>query len=317
MLNIQLDNTYDPRRIAAANRTFDAVAGLLRSEGITVRRPDAFAFNKSYATPTWSVNCGFNSCNPRDVFMVIGDTILETPMSSRDRYFESLPYKSLLKEYFRAGARWISAPKPELADALFVPEDANARFDISEFEPCFDAADFVRCGRDIVGQLSQVTNRSGVEWLRRFLGADYRVHLIESRDSHAFHIDTTFMPLAPGRVLVNPEFLDTASIPTELRHWEFLTAPAPVPHPLAVRGFVSSWISMNVVSLDARRMLVDRQQTPLIAALKDWGFDPIPFDIAPVYAFGGGFHCITLDIRRRTEGHEASEMRPEFAPACR
>jgi glycine amidinotransferase len=299
MMGIQADHGYCPERIAAANRKFDEVSELLTAEGVTVRRPDRFAFNKQFLTPKWAVSSGFNSCNPRDVFLVLGDTILECPMSSRGRYFESWPYKSLLKEYFHGGARWIAAPKPELADALYERDSPDQRFGISEFEPCFDAADFVRCGHDIIGQLSQVTNRCGVEWLRGFLGEDYRVHLIESRDTHAFHIDTTFMPLAPGRVLVNPEFLDMESIPAELRHWEFLVAPAPVPHPHSVRGFVSNWISMNVLSLDEKRILVDARQKPLIGALQDWGFDPMPLDASPVYAFGGGFHCITLDIRRR------------------
>ena len=300
MLGIQLDGTYERKRIDAANRRFDEFAALLTAEGIIVRRPESFAFNKQFVTPTWSVGCGYNACNPRDVFLVIGDIILECPMSSRERFFESWAYKPLLKEYFNAGARWVAAPKPELADALFERDSADQRFGISEFEPCFDAADFVRCGRDIVGQLSNVTNRAGVTWLERFLGEDYRVHLIESRDDHAFHIDTTFMPLAPGRALVNPEFLDLTSIPAALRGWELLVAPAPVPRPHAVRGFVSNWISMNVLSIDPKRILVDSKQQPLIQALRNWGFEPIPFDLSPVYAFGGGFHCVTLDIRRQS-----------------
>ena len=299
MLGIQPDSTYSTKRITAANRRFEEMARLLTAEGVTVRRPESFAFSKQYSTPHWAVNCGYNSCNPRDLFLVIGETILETPMSSRERYFESWAYKPLLKEYFRAGARWVAAPKPELADALYDPDFTDGPFSITEFEPCFDAADFVRCGRDIVGQLSEVTNRSGVEWLQRFLGDDYRVSLISSRDDCAFHIDTTIVPLAPGRVLVNPDFLDRASIPEAIRHWEFLEAPEPAPYPHSVRGFVSNWISMNMVSIDPQRMLVDARQEPLIAALKGWGFDPIPFDASPLYAFGGGFHCVTLDVRRR------------------
>ena len=32
----------------------------------------------------------------------------------------------------------------------------NGRFVTTEFEPCFDAADFIRAGRDIFAQRSQV-----------------------------------------------------------------------------------------------------------------------------------------------------------------
>lgn len=97
-----------------------------------------------------------------------------------------------------------SAPRPQLLDSLyhenFVPSnygDAEIRFVVTEFEPTFDAADFVRCGRDIIGQMSHVTNASGIEWLRRHLGGGYRVHEIKSRSPQAMHIDTTLMPLAP------------------------------------------------------------------------------------------------------------------------
>lgn len=48
----------------------------------------------------------------------------------------------------------------------------------------------------------------GVNWLRRHLGEKYNIHLIKSLDPKAWHIDTTFMPLAPGKVLINPEFVN-------------------------------------------------------------------------------------------------------------
>jgi glycine amidinotransferase len=47
-------------------------------------------------------------------------------------------------------------------------------------------------------------------------------------------------------------------------------------------------------------VIVEREEEPLIRALRDWGFEPIPcsFRNASKY-YGGGFHCFTLDIRRR------------------
>ena len=303
MLNIQPDSTYGPERIAAANKALNAFAALFESEGVTVRRPTPIAFNKQCVTPGWTTNSGYNCCHPRDIFMIVGDLILETPTSSRERYFENWSYKTIMKDYFHRGARWIAAPKPEIPDDLYVDHDDSVYpFYLTEFEPCFDAADFVRCGKDIVGHLSHVTNQSGVEWLRRTLGHEYTVHLVKSKNPHALHIDTTFMPLAPGRILVNPDFLDFESIPKALRHWELLVAPEPVVHSHSVRGFISKWAAVNVVSLDEKRVLVDVLQKPLIKSLKEWGFDPIPFDLSPVYAFGGGFHCVTLDIRRTKRG---------------
>jgi glycine amidinotransferase len=109
------------------------------------------------------------------------------------------------------------------------------------------------------------------------------------------------MPLAPGKVLVNPEYLDVAELPAILRSWDVLVAPRPDP----VEGIMSKismcspWVSINVLMLDEERVVVDKSQVSLMRALKDWGFRPIPCAFLSYGPFGGGFHCATLDVRRR------------------
>jgi len=205
---------YPRIMVDPAQRELDGFIELLTSMGITVRRPEAVNHRKRFGTPDWSSRGFINAC-PRDSLLAIGDEIIETPMAWRTRYFETFSYRPLLKEYFHAGARWTSAPKPELADELYdkgytIPgEDEPLRTLLTEFEPVFDAADFMRCGRDLFVTLSNVTNRSGVEWLRRHLAdRGYRIHEIETRCRTPMHIDTTFVPLGPGKVLINPEYID-------------------------------------------------------------------------------------------------------------
>src|SRR5665647_3346337 len=70
------------------------------------------------------------------------------------------------------------------------------------------SADFFRCGRDLFVTRSNVTNAFGIEWLRRHLGDGYRIHEIESRCPNPMHIDTTILPLGPGKILINPEYID-------------------------------------------------------------------------------------------------------------
>ena len=91
-------------------------------------------------------------------------------MAWRSRFFEYRAYRPLIKEYFKQGAKWTTAPKPQMADQLYdfhYPienvmdrhELATAgRFVTTEFEPCFDAADFIRAGKDIFVQRSQVNS---------------------------------------------------------------------------------------------------------------------------------------------------------------
>lgn len=295
---------YSKESVQAAKQDLAGFVGILESEGVIVRRVDEVSYEGPFATPEWQVTSGFCGANPRDVFLVIGNEIIEAPMADRARYFEARACRTLLKEYFKAGAKWTAAPKPQLLDAQY---DLNyqapiygeeMRYAVTEFEPTFDAADFVRCGRDIFGQKSHVTNQMGIDWLQRHLGDEYRIHIVKNRDLHAIHIDTTFMPLAPGKVLISPDYIDPETLPSILGSWDVLIAPEPVPY-RKQPGIVSNWISINTFMLDEKRIIVEKRQEPLIKALKNWGFQPIPCSFENYYPFLGGFHCATLDIRRK------------------
>ena len=293
---------YSPEQIEAARADVAEFVAILEQAGVRARRPDPMDFAVPYGTPDWRVANGFCAANPRDVLLVVGDEIIEAPMSDRGRYFETWPYRSLLKEYFRAGARWTAAPKPQLRDDLYdLPAPYEGRWITTEFEPTFDAADYVRCSRDIIGQRSHVTNYAGIEWLRRNLGEDYRIHLIEPQWPQAAHIDSTLMPLAPGKILVNRKYFDPTRLPAAFANWDVLVPPEPVPLRTGTFTTVSSWISMNVLMIDEKRVIVERRQEPTIRAFEQWGFEPIPCSFENYYAFAGSFHCATLDVRRRGE----------------
>ena len=291
---------FPPERIAAAERDLDELVHVLEGEGVVVRRPNSLDFARAFATPDWGSPGGLYAAMPRDILLVVGDLIIESPMAWRSRYFEIHAYRRLLKEYFQRGARWVAAPRPELKDSLYDSDfglAGHGRFVTTEAEPTFDAADFVRCGRDLFVQRSHVTNRFGIEWVRRQLGGDYRVHELELDDPHPMHIDATLMPLAPGKLLINPERVP--KVPAIFRHWDVRPAPPsgiPAGHVLYMS---SRWISMNLLMLDEERVIVERNDTALIQALRDFGLQPIPCGFLAFNSFGGSFHCATVDVRRR------------------
>jgi glycine amidinotransferase len=117
------------------------------------------------------------------------------------------------------------------------------------------------------------------------------------------HIDSSFVPLAPGKMLVNPDYIDTRKLPRILETWDVLPAPQPDPVRGGVASMVSDWISMNVLMLDEKRVIVEKSQPSMIKALENWGFEPIPCSFLHYAPFGGSFHCATLDVRRRGELH--------------
>jgi glycine amidinotransferase len=307
LLRFVAGRRYPKPLVRRAQKQLDSFVNLLKAEGVAVRRPDVVDWSRVTRTPYWSSR-GFCVACPRDGFIAIGNEIIETPMAWRSRYFESWAYRSLFKEYFANGARWTAAPKPQLSDELYDPnytppgEGEPMRYVITEFEPVFDAADFIRCGRDIFVMQSNVTNASGIEWMRRHLGAPYRIHELECRARTPMHVDSTFMPLAPGKLLVNPEYMDVAKVPSVFKSWDVIVAPKPDPLPGFVFKFcsmTSAWISLNVLMLDEKRVVVEKSQQGMIRVLKEHGFEPVPCAFADYLPFGGSFHCATLDVRRR------------------
>jgi glycine amidinotransferase len=293
--------------IEPAQRELEGFIALLQSLGVVVRRPEPVDFRKRFATPEWSSRGFCNSC-PRDSMLVIGDEIIETPMAWPCRYFETHSYRPLLKDYFRRGARWTAAPRPQLTPELFdpafrLPEPGEPiTYILTEFEPVFDAADFMRCGRDLFVIRSNVTNAFGIDWLRRHIGSGYRIHEVESKCRSPMHIDTTMLPLRPGKLLINREYVDPDRLPPVLKTWDILVAPDPDPIDdalLKLTSMCGKWLNMNVLMVDEKRVIVDPHHKGMIRALETWGFEPIPCPFLHYAPFGGSFHCATLDVRRR------------------
>lgn len=295
---------YPKEAVDAANQNLADFIHILEAEGVVVKRPDIVDSTIEYSSPDWTSR-GYSSANPRDVLLVVGSEIIEATMSWRSRYFEVHAYRRLIYDYFKRGARWTAAPRPMLKDSLYDPDyqvpekGAPVKYATNESEPIFDAADFVRCGRDLFVQRSTATNKAGIQWMRQHLGKNYTIHEIKSRCRQPLHIDTTFMPLAPGKALVNPEYFDKGGMPQVLKKWDILDAPeAVITRGVSKADLCSVWLNMNVLMLDEKRVVVEKHQEPMIKALRDWGFEPIPCPFQVFYFFGGSFHCATTDVYR-------------------
>ena len=293
--------------IARAQKDLNEFAQILEAEGVRVRRPTPYDFSRPFSTPDFKIKSSCHASMPRDVLLVIGNQIIEAPMAWRSRYHENHAYKELCKEYFEKGARWLSAPRPQLGDPTYkknfvAPEEGEPMETVlTEFEPLFDAADVIKCGKDIFIAQSSCCNRSGIDWLQRHLGNEYRVHEVEVYDTHPMHIDATFYPLAPGKLLINPERVKKPPEIFKRSGWDILICPEPLmpdSHPMYT---CSKWLNMNVLMLDEQRVVISKGEDTLIKALKEWGFKPIPCGFYDFGSIAGGLHCATLDIRRKGE----------------
>ena len=285
--------------IEETEEDLDAFVSALENAGVTVRRPDTWPHEKEFSTVDWRSQGYYNYC-PRDILLVIGDQIIETPNVIRSRSQESYSYRKLLLDYLNSGARWYSAPKPMLLDSLFDVdmEKPTPRND----EPAFDAANVLRFGRDLLYLVSATGNELGGQWLQTMLGEEYRVHFLKDV-YYGSHIDSTFAALRPGLVLCNPGRINADTLPDIFKQWDVVYSP-PMENTdrfgadYLSKSIGSKWIDMNVFSISPDRVVVDCDQSALIKVLEKHGLEVIPLKLRHSKMMGGGFHCVTLDIRR-------------------
>jgi N-dimethylarginine dimethylaminohydrolase len=272
----------------------------LEDLGVTVRRPQTWPHDAKFSTIHWESEGYYNYC-PRDIMMVIGDQIIETPNVIRSRAQETFSYRTLLMEYLKSGAKWYSAPKPMLLDSLFEGADLERPTPRND-EPAFDAANVLRFGEDLIYLVSATGNELGGQWLQTILGDKFRIHFL--KDVYfGSHIDSTLVALRPGLILCNPTRVNDDTLPRILKQWKVIYSP-----PMENTGrydadylskcIGSEWIDMNAFSVRPNLVVVDRDQTALIKLLEKEGLDVIPLKFRHSKMMGGGPHCITLDIRR-------------------
>jgi N-dimethylarginine dimethylaminohydrolase len=291
---------FPQRVVEETEEDLNEFVRILEGLGVTVKRPQTWPHEAKFSTIHWEAQGYYNYC-PRDILLVIGDQIIETPNVIRSRAQETFSYRTLLMDYMKAGAKWYSAPKPMLLDSLFDvdPAKPTPRND----EPAFDAANVLRIGRDLIYLVSGTGNEAGGHWLQTILGDEFRVHFLKDV-YYGSHIDSTLVALRPGLILANPGRINNNTLPRILKQWKVIYSP-PMENTdrydadYLSRAIGSDWIDMNAFSINPNLVMVDRNQLALMRLLEKEGLDVIPLKLRHSKMLGGGPHCATLDIRRR------------------
>jgi N-dimethylarginine dimethylaminohydrolase len=309
----------------------EAMCDVLKSFGVKVLRPDQSHVNRPFVTPHFSA-AGDHVYNMRDLHLVVGNTVVESPSQEKHRYFETEGLYDIWYDYLKEGFRWICGPKPRLdgdymttytASGKDQYDDGQKFIKLAEREILFEAANTVRMGRDLLYLVSRSGNFLGAQWLQSVLGDEYRVHTTDEiyRSSH---IDSTVLCLKPGLVLLNTNRVTPSNCPAVLDKWDKIYFGDIVPTPeetvsfhekvrkpvsdeLASLGIQSSidsvaspWIGMNILSIDPETVIVDERQVPLIRTLEKHKITPVPIRFRHSY-YMGGIHCSTLDTVRESK----------------
>ncbi|MEH2241475.1 inosamine-phosphate amidinotransferase 1 [Nostoc sp.] len=288
---------YNDRVIEETEEDLDDLVQTLQRLGITVQRPSIADHSIKFSTPDWESDGQHNYC-PRDILTAIGTWIIEAPIVLRSRFFETLSYKSILINYLQSGAKWISAPRPRLTNEIYNVEESSS-FAIKDYEPIFDAANILRLGRDIFYLVSDSGNLCGALWLQTVLGEEYRVHTYDNIYSGS-HVDTTIVPIRPGLVVVNAERVSKQNIPNLFKGWDVIYLDEIVDIGCYTStSLATKWIGINLLMVNPNLAIVDKAQTRLIRELEKRDVDVMGLQLRHARTLGGGFHCVTLDVRRR------------------
>ena len=248
-----------------ANRELDILCETLVRYGAIVYRPKPMDFVAERGM--------YNYC-PRDRMLIAGNTLVDCNMMYPCRNQESKNYIRLIGE-----ARNI----------FTMPRDQDMTL---------DAANICRLGDTWLFLESASGNRAAYEWLCRM----FPKITIELCNFYAgVHIDSTITPLREGLVMLNASRVTEENCPKALKDWEkiWVTEDMIVAQDFYQYPYASKWIAMNMLVLDPETVIIDAAQTQLITILKKHGIDSIPLTLSHSRTLGGGFHCVTLDTRRK------------------
>ena len=317
------EKAFPKSLIDEVNGDLEKFCDVIRNYGAKVFRPDSAGVNKLHSTGNWC-STGINIYNTRDLHLVVGNTLIESPTHMRHRYFEAQRmHKIFYDQYFKEGFRWIAAPKPMLTGKYRIPtvEDGKLYHKLTEEEIMFEAANTLRMGRDLIYLVSGSGNYLGAKWLQTILGEQYKIHTTEGiyRSSH---IDSTLMVLRPGLILINGGRVNEDNCPSLFDSWDKIYFHDIQPYPKEVEDFhekvwkplhkqfaelgvetdlnymATIWAGMNLFSLDQETVVVDERQAALIKTLEAHKMKVIPLSNPNQYLMKGAFHCCTLDTVR-------------------
>ncbi len=318
-LDSEMRGVWGPRpqeSVEKANEQLDNYAKILEDRGIKVDRPTPLQWNQAIGTPDFRNDSMMTCMPPRDILLTIGNEIMSSANAFRSRYFEYLAYWPLMKEYFDNDPEflWTQAPRPRLTDKSYkhnyfdeeisleerLVRTANLDFVTTEVEPMWDAADVLRLGKDLFIQHGLTTNRTAMEWFKRYY-PDMRVHAVNfPGDPYPIHIDATFVPLRPGLIINNPHrrLPQEQSKIFETNDWQIIDAAQPAHDEPPALCYSSVWLSMNCLILDHNTVCVEASEVHQMEQLDKLGMNVIPVPLRDAYAFGGGMHCATADVYR-------------------
>ena len=114
------------------------------------------------------------------------------------------------------------------------------------------------------------------------------------------HLDSTIIPLREGLVLYNASRVTEDNEPELFKSWDKIWIDECHSTKLWTNlpWGASEWIGLNLLSINPNLVIVDQKQKQLIEKLEKHNMEILPLELRHDRLLAGGFHCVTLDLKR-------------------
>jgi scyllo-inosamine-4-phosphate amidinotransferase 1 len=251
--------------IDETNQDLETLCSTLTELGVIVHRPDLLNFQTHDGL--------YNYC-PRDRLLVYGNTVVNPAMMYPCRDMELQCYHDLVDA---------------AENYLFMPRHEGL---------VLDAANVLKLNNKMLYLESSSGNQAAYKWLcKQFPKVEIELCNFYS----GVHIDSTITPLREGLVLLNGSRVNETNCPAVFKNWDKIYIDEVVAQDFYQYPYASKWIALNMLVVDPHTVIVDKNQTDIIHKLEKQSFTVIPLELRHSRTLGGGFHCVTLDIRRQND----------------
>jgi len=281
------------------------IQNILETRGVKVYRPVVDAVNQNLVLPYISIKGQRIPIAPRDHFVVIGDTIVETASWNPSSYFAGSNYKKIFIEMFNRGAKWIAMPQPNHNPKDF---EGISIDDIPNTEPMLDAANILLHNNDIFITNTGANNQLGIDWFERHFGDRYCIHQLG--EPFIGHIDGHISILQDKVIMTHH---DPSLFPKYFSDWDFVTSDTNTDNMLSIQqsfldgrvqddDILNSVLVSNSLSIDSKTIMLpdiyQNNQLLMLKKLEQLGIEIVWFPYRTGHFTGNSISCLTTELVR-------------------
>ena len=288
-------------------KELDNIQKVLENLKITVHRPNLIN-NVKIKTPFWNGSGIKIPLTPRDVFLVMGDTVVECSSWDSSCLFQTYYYRNALLNCLNRGAKWMQMPLPRHDyDGLELAYDDE----VINQDPVLDGAAVIRYGKDIFFSGAGSHNELGEQWLMHNF-PNYRYHKLDKKIFKG-HLDSHLTILRPGLLLT---YHKKDNLPNFFKNWDIIHVNPEHDQSISHKqtliddkiqdaDFANTVLAVNCLSINPNTvMMFDhyKENIYLLEQFKKFKIDIIFVPFTYSHFFNQGMTCISFDLVRETNG---------------